>query len=801
MTRRPRNRLAHRINTDTVTKPWKSLKQQGVKRSCIAGCRVLFRRDRPERALLAVAAVSLVGLIIVIAILLASSRSNLSAEQVDQTAKQQQMNNTMFCQSKACLEIAAELLPDMNTTVDPCVDFYAYACDGWIASNPLPESESRYTRFDIVKKKNREVIRTILEDDQTIPGLPTDSRDAMAADARNLDRLRTMYRLCSNDDQVNERRTVPIRDILAIAKTPFSGINENSTTPEVLAKGLAQLSVLGIGALVNWHSVPSKKDPTKYILQFHQSGISLSDSSAYRRPIVISSYKYQITRLLARILNDMPGEDVNDIEPWMRDAGRLVAEFEAALASRYISETVKNDPDKSYRSMTMGELADALPSIDMLVYVKTLRDQFIDNYIGESSRKKLLSTLPSITRDTVISVISLDYIQGLEKLLKETPPMALHWYLVWRVIVTYGDSLDTETSLLVRELNALVNGVHSKAEPRIFAPLIGRYFMALQSSEMELDTVRNMTNQLQEAFITRAREQDWLDNTTRDKVIEKARLLTFKIGAPSYPNTHSSIDLDAYYASFTMNSTHHFENVLAYNKFKSRHDYLNIGHNVHSGEWTMPASSANMYYSQHDNSIVIPAGILQPPFYGTKHPDYYSYGSLGMFLLMNYRQGRKFDGTGRFEDWWTQGTKNEFDKKSDCFKAQYAHYTVEGPDGARLRVNGDLTLTEIMAGKLNQAYRAWQTVRRNSTQATNDTGSLPGFLRPTTNEQLFFLSFGRSFCNVIRPENVLERINTDRHPPLKHRVNGALKNSRQFADAYQCTSDSPMNPEKKCELW
>lgn len=60
------------------------------------------------------------------------------------------------------------------------------------------------------------------------------------------------------------------------------------------------------------------------------------------------------------------------------------------------------------------------------------------------------------------------------------------------------------------------------------------------------------------------------------------------------------------------------------------------------------------------------------------------------------------------QQWWTQGTKNEFDKKSDCFKAQYARYTVEGPDGARLRVNGDLTLTESMAGKQDMIIETYQ---------------------------------------------------------------------------------------------
>ncbi|KAI9591201.1 hypothetical protein BDF19DRAFT_455958 [Syncephalis fuscata] len=805
MSTRPKNRLSHRINTDTVTRPWQSLKQRGVQRSCLAGYRPWSYR---ERLLLAVAAILLVAFIIVIAILLASTQSApVDTKQIDTTVKTHEFNNQTACQTKACLETAAELLLDMNTTVDPCTDFYAYACDGWITNNPLPDSKSRLTRFDVLHKKNRAIVRTILEGDQSPLRTSNESTEVIAADARNLDRLRVVYRACANDAQVDSRRTVPIRNLLAVAKKPFSGINENSTTPEALAQGLAHLSVIGIEGPLAWDAEIDAKNSTQYIMRFHQSGIGLSDTGAYRRPAAISSYKYQIARLFARILNDMPGENVNEIEPWVRDASQLVADFEVELASRFMSQTDKDDPDKSYHAMTLGELADIIPSVDIVVFIKTLQDEFIDNSIGESSRRKLLDPLPKINRDTIITVASVEYIKSLEELLKKTPPMTLHWYLLWRVIVTFGDSLDAETALLVRELGALVSGVHSKIEARRqdcitwieneFSPLIGRYFVMQQLSDKALETVQNLTEQLRDSFVTRARELDWLDNDTRDKAIEKAHLMTLKIGAPSYPDTRSAIDLNAYYEAFPMNVTHHFENAVAIQKFEKRRQYMR--------EWTMPASSVNMYYSRSRNSIVVPAGILQSPFYDERHADYFSYGSLGMFIAHELshafdNQGRKYDGKGLYRDWWSQKTKNRFEEKASCFSAQYARYTIDGPDGARLRINGKLTLAEIMAGNLSQAYRAWQTAVNNKTLITK-AEMLPGFPNEATHEQLFFLNFGRSFCNVIRPEHALERIHTDTHPPMKHRVNGALKNNQQFADAYQCASGSPMNPVKKCQLW
>lgn len=39
---------------------------------------------------------------------------------------------------------AAAVLSKINQSVDPCDNFYRFACDGWIYNNPIPEDMSNY---------------------------------------------------------------------------------------------------------------------------------------------------------------------------------------------------------------------------------------------------------------------------------------------------------------------------------------------------------------------------------------------------------------------------------------------------------------------------------------------------------------------------------------------------------------------------------------------------------------------------------------------------------------------------------
>src|SRR5690242_9488273 len=51
----------------------------------------------------------------------------------------------------------------LDRTADPCVNFYQYACGGWMTANPIPGDQSRWGRFNVLQERNRTILQSILE--------------------------------------------------------------------------------------------------------------------------------------------------------------------------------------------------------------------------------------------------------------------------------------------------------------------------------------------------------------------------------------------------------------------------------------------------------------------------------------------------------------------------------------------------------------------------------------------------------------------------------------------------------------
>lgn len=78
-----------------------------------------------------------------------------------------------LCLTESCVQLAGNIISNMDSSVDPCNDFYNYSCGGWGKKNVLPEGYGRWSRFSELDEQNRISLRHIIENDllENIPAI------------------------------------------------------------------------------------------------------------------------------------------------------------------------------------------------------------------------------------------------------------------------------------------------------------------------------------------------------------------------------------------------------------------------------------------------------------------------------------------------------------------------------------------------------------------------------------------------------------------------------------------------------
>jgi putative endopeptidase len=642
----------------------------------------------------------------------------------------------------------------LDRSINPCDDFYEFACGGWASRTSIPPDRPAWSRsFSEITERNLAILRESLEADATGHFEPGEQ------EAR---KLGDFYATCMDEEKAETSSAETLRE-------EFARIDA-ITDRESLARTVAALHLRGVTALFAFRSQQDLRDATEMIGAADQGGLGLPERDYYlKRDAKSVELRTRYGEHVARML-ELAGES----QRVAAQHARTVVRIETALARGSLPVVERRDPYKVYHRIDREGLGHEAPVFPWSAY-------FVE--LGH----------PDIS---AINVAVPGFFAQLNRVLITAGIANLRTYLRWHLLDASARALGARFVDEDFRFTAVLTGTERllprwkrrvTATDQTLGEALGKPFVRRTFAVADRARARTMIEAIERSFDADVADLSWMDAETRARALEKAAQIANKIGFPDRWRDYGTLEIDR---------TSYLANLMRGAIFESRRQLDKIGHPVDRTEWLISPPTVNAYYNPSLNEIVFPAGILQPPFFMAAAPDPMNYGAIGMVMGHELThgfddQGRKFDGHGNLRDWWTPAVAEAFTQRAACLVRQFDAYVAVGDQ----HVNGKLTLGENIAdqGGLKLAYAAYRGTDANATR----TARIQSF----TAEQQFFISFAQSWCTKRRPD--LERLlaNVDPHSPPRDRVNGAVANLELFAAAFSCPAGSPMAPATRCAVW
>ncbi|MCB9188772.1 MAG: M13 family metallopeptidase [Flavobacteriales bacterium] len=637
----------------------------------------------------------------------------------------------------------------MDTTADPKVDFYQFACGAWLASNPIPEEESRWSNFNVLDDNNNDILKNLLEDAQANPG-PTGGAKQLIGD---------LYKSFSDTVHRNEMGLAPIQPVL----NQIDAMTSNADLVDVLAS----LHAIGVDAGFGLYVEQDAKLNDRYAAYLGQGGLGLPNRDYYfnkddRSVMIRQEYDKHMKTMFDLVVSNPEKEAAYNIE--------------IDLAKESWPPTELRDIEAQYNKMTISELGEMAPGFDWTAYFDK-RGVSIDSIIV--GQKNFMTQFGKLA----------------------TSKSLADWknYLKWTVINHTAGYLTTELERANFAFYSTVLRGTEKMKPLwkrgvmmvTMSPVgeaLGEVFVQDNFTPEAKTKVDEMVDNITLVFDERIEQLDWMSEETKVKAKEKLSSFARKLGFP---------DVWKSYEGLSIVPDNYVQNQFSLARFNIEDNLGRLGKEINKDEWHMAPQIVNAYYNPLLNEIVFPAGIMQKPFFSENFEDAVNYARMGAVIGHELTHGfddmgSQFDATGAMVNWWTAEDKEKFDAKTQLLIDQYSDYEVlEG-----VFINGQLTLGENIAdlGGLTIAYHAY----KKSLEGKEDV-VVNGF----TGDQRFFIAFGQVWQNNIRDNALVQRVNNDPHSPGKYRVNGVVSNMPEFFEAFDVQEGDPMRqPEDKiARIW
>lgn len=647
---------------------------------------------------------------------------------------------------------------NLDKTTSPASDFYQYADGGWIANHPLEGEYASFGVFDSLRENARKQLKELIINLGDDP--EAKKKDSIAQ------KIADLYRLGMDTERLNREGSLPIQKI--IDKIENSKIEDFTDLLSFIHNGLGSpFFSSGVGIDI--------KNSNSHIFHLGETGLSLGDRDYYLEDNetnrkILAGFEEYVKKVMG-----LAGYSEQDTERIWNTVIRL----EKGFAEKKLTREQKRNPQLLYNIFTLDEVKERFPNIDWSRYFNYFNLK-IDklNISNPSFYDYLNELLPTLDEREVKDYFLYEIVSGATSLLGE-------------------NFEDADFELYDR----IMSGIEEK-KPRwkkamvipnsMFGEAIGELYVAKYFPPENKEYMNKLVENLRRALAFHINALPWMCNDTKEKALEKLKVLKVKIGYPDKWKDYSDIHIDP--------DKSYWENVYEASKWFIKDNLEKLHKPVDKEEWHMYPQTVNAYYSPVNNEICFPAAILQPPYFNLQADDALNYGAIGVIIGHEIThgfddQGRQFDKNGNLVEWWTKEDVENFNALADILVRQFDE--VEVAPG--VHANGRFTLGENIAdqGGLRIALTAYRMANQDSEciECKDENGFSP--------LQRFYLSYAGVWAGSIRDEEKLVRTKSDPHSLAKNRVNETLKNISEFQEAFDITEgDAMFRPEdQRVVIW
>lgn len=657
---------------------------------------------------------------------------------------------------------AAEIASFMNENVDPCQNFYEFACGNWARINPATTLNKVSTGLfeRLTDGLNRKVKQT----------LNSESDDL---DTEEDVQVRNFYRSCIEVRSVDSNYRQKMKDLIAEfgtmpALVPVADWQETEfdwlETVARIAYRYGIVIILGVEVTKDF---ANNEVNMAYI---GQQEFPLETRSMYLdNSTAIYRHNYQ-TNIANKVKNFL---GLTRLKSHLLASELL--DFEVELARGLINMADGLDLPDIAQLSTIADMQQSYgPDLNV--------ERLVNISLGEQIKDNVYNFNPQY-QENMLSVI------------KRTSKRIVANYIFFRLIDEF--IMEPGKTLAKRQEKCITLTKQNFAK-NLDNMIFRRYNNNDTASDIEL-----IWDQLKSTFEQTLQSDEslkWISRQTREFAIEKLSAMTLEV------NSHAKENLTEDFAGLRLQSEDYVENLRQTRMLAA----MQAREQLHKPVKPLEAGDLLSYTPANilvENMIKVPVSLLQPYYlWAASYPNAIKFGTLasliGHELIHGFDDtGRKFDARGNINDWWDEQSTSNFVTRQRCFSEQYSQYVYHG-----IRLPKSKSQSENIAdnGGVRLAYAAYRNLQSTLELTVEGRRQLLKEKLPTlnyTNMQLFFISYAQIWCNDAHTRVRSLQISVDQHVPGELRVIGPLSNFDDFAKEFQCDAGTPMNPLKKCKIY